>query len=108
MVGTSGEDGAGQNAEKKMGIDTRGQKTKGKTEEKMGGVGGGLSGKMSATKNESAKEKRNSAAEGCLEKEACAADRMKNPSWERKKKKKKKVTGAHAWPHEYINIVVGA
>ena len=66
MVGTSGEDGAGENAEKKMGMDTRGQTAKGKTEEEMGGVGEGLSGKMSATENESAEEKRNSAGEGCL------------------------------------------
>src|SRR5678816_3437848 len=84
MVGTSGEDGGGENAEKKMGMDTRGQKAKGKTEKEMSGVGEGLSGKMSATENESAEEKRNSAGEGCLEKDACAADRMKNPSWERK------------------------
>src|SRR5678815_1660611 len=84
MVETSGEDGTGENAEKNMGMDTRGQKTKGKTEEEMGGIGGGLFGKMSATKYESAEEKRNSVGEERLEKDACAADRMKNPSWERK------------------------
>src|SRR5678815_1836622 len=88
MVGTSGEDRAGENAEKKLGMYTRGRKTKGKTEEEMVGIGGGLSGKMSATKYESAEEKkRNSAGVGRLEKDACAADRMKNPSWERKERK---------------------